>query len=345
MGIVSSRPTITRKELEGVLDCLIHDELDRGTTVKNFEARLADMYSLKFSLALNSLTAAYHLAFRALEIAPGDEVIIPSFFSRAPLAALGLVGGRAVLVDCEEGSYCPSEAMIREKISDRTRAVLFSQMFGFFSDSSYLKDIKIPVIEDISHAIGFDPGEPPYDLAGTIVVASFAPSMMITTGNGGLVMTSNSRLYSVMKDLRNGDDRNTPGYEYTMTDFQAAMGVSQLLRLAQFVKRRREIARMYYDALKMTTHRTFYAYGEGFVYQSFPVIFDATEDRIDRYWKKTGIELTRPVKTPLHTSLELKPMDYPNSERLCKKLYTLPLYPALSKKEIEKISRSLANFI
>ncbi len=346
MSIVSCKPTITRKELEGVLDSLMHDELGCGITVKTFENKFSELFGIKYCLAVNSLTAAYHLAFRSLEIGPGDEVIISSYFNAAPMSALSLTGGTPVVVDIDEGSFVPSEALIKEKITEKTKAIVYGQMLGFLSDPSFLKEIKIPVVEDISYSIGADITEPSHAPVGAIMVASFAPSMMITTGNGGMVMTANSRYYSSMKELRgdseNGDHLN---YEYAMTDFQSAMGISQLHRLAPFVKRRREIARAYYDAIKITPHKTVYAYSDAFVYQAFPVIFDAPIERIEKYWKKAAIEIYRPVRQPLHALLGLKAMDYPNSDRLSKKLFSLPIFPSLSKREIDKIARALANFI
>lgn len=345
MGIVSSKPTITRKELEGVLNCLIKDELLYGVTVKNFETRLSDFLGIKYCCAVNSQTAAYHLAFKALEIGEGDEVIIPSYFNYAPLSALTFTGGTPVLVDIDSGSLTPSAGQILEKITEKTRAVVAGHLFGFITELPDLGEQKVSIIEDISYSIGADiHGDT--EKKAAITIASFSPTMMITTGNGAVVMTPNSRHFAVMRDLRGNNEMDaTLKYDYTMTDFQAAMGVSQLMRLPNLIKRRREIARMYYDALKLTSHKSLYAFNDAFLYQSFPVLFDATAEHIEKYWKKAGIELYRPIQFPLHHYCDGKPMDFPNSDRLTKKMYSLPIYPALSKKEIEKISRALANFI
>ena len=104
MKIVLNKPTLTRNDLEGVLDSLINDDLITGVTVKNFETRMSEIVNLKYSLAANSVTAAYHLIFRALEIDNNSEIIIPSFFCQAPLSALTMYSGKAVLVDNEKNS-------------------------------------------------------------------------------------------------------------------------------------------------------------------------------------------------------------------------------------------------
>lgn len=346
MSIFSCKPTITRKELESVLDCLIRDKLDAGESVKNFEAQIGNLVSCKYSLATSSLTASYHLAFLALDIRPGDEVIVPSFYDPSALGAIQLAGGTPVLVDIAEGSFAPSVDSIREKITERTRAIIAGHLMGFYSPLDGFKELNVPLIEDISHVIGSEINDRPAGHEGAITVCSFSPSMIITTGNGGMVMTSNSRFFSAMRDARgSGGEGASPGFDYAMTDFQAAMGYSQLSRLQDFIRRRRDIARVYHDALKTTPHKSMYAFNESFVYQSFPIVFDAPSERVEKYWKKTGIELFRPVPRPLHLYLNLRPLDFPNSDRLSRKLYSLPIYPTLSKKEIEKIAKTLAKFV
>jgi perosamine synthetase len=344
MSIVSCKPTITRKELESVLDCLISEKLESGDIIKSFESQVSELTGLKYALATNSLTSAYHLAFMALDLKPGDEVILPSYFDPAPLNALRLVGAVPVLVDIDENALVPSVGQVREKITPATKALILGHTFGFMVPMGEYRELAVPLIEDISHVIGAEYEDKSAGQDGLITIASFAPSMMITTGNGGIVLTNNSRHFSTMRDSRSSSGP-VPSFDYTMTDFQGAMGLSQLSRLQDFIRRRRDIARVYHDALKNTPHRTIYAFSDGFVYQSFPVQFDASAEKTDKFWKKSGIEVVHPCAVPLHQHLNLRGMDYPNSDRMSKKLYTLPVYPTLSKKEIEKIAKTLAKFI
>ncbi len=344
MKIVSSKPTITRKELEGVLDCMIHDELATGSTVKNFENLISDITGIKYPLAVNSLVSSYILIFRALEIGAEDEVIIPSFFSSAPLSAIMLTGGKPVLVDSEENALFPSGAAIKEKITEKTKAVIVGDMLGFHFDTEELKDIAAPVIIDISPSIGTEYNEKPAGSAGSFAVASFAPSMIITTGNGGIVLTNNSKHFSTMRDMRGGSTESI-NFDFTMTDLQGAMGISQAMKLKDFIRRRREIAMKYYESARITSHKPLLPYSESAAYQTFPLIFDAPSDRVEKYWKKNGIELDRVNPHPNHELLGFKGFDYPNADRLSKKLFALPIYPTLTKKEIDKISKSLGAFI
>ena len=135
MNIVSNKPTITRKEIEGVLDCLVNGELVSGNTVKNFETDLSTIVKLRHSLATNSSSSAYHLAFIALDIGNEDEVIIPSYFDLAPLSALTLTGALPVIVDIEEKSFAPSIEQIKKKIN--------AEMISIFGIGGRLKGLPL----------------------------------------------------------------------------------------------------------------------------------------------------------------------------------------------------------
>jgi dTDP-4-amino-4,6-dideoxygalactose transaminase len=230
---------------------------------------------------------------------------------------------------------------ISSVISDKTRAVVLGDLFGYPMPREGLQGIEPPLIMDISSTLA---PEEEMDFPGaSFLVASFSSDMLLTTGYGGMVQTTNSRHYSSMRDLRWSENR--PNLDSIMTDLQAAMGISQLSRLKAFIKRRKDIARIYSDSLKTTEHKTPFVFSEDFTYQAFPVHFDAARERVDRYWKKNGVEVLPLLPHPGHQRLGLRGMDYPNSDRLSRKLYGIPMYPTLTKKEIEKISRLLASFL
>jgi perosamine synthetase len=342
MDIVSSKPTITRQDLVGVLDCLVNDELVKGNSVRVFESELCELTGFRHCAAVASHTAAYHCAFRALEVGADSEVIIPSYFGTAPLNALAITGGKTVFVDIAEGSLVPDAESIRAKITERTKAIVSGHITGVVNPPEELADLGVPVIEDLSHYIGVENMEKGQTSA-SISIASFTPFDLITTGNGAAVFTNSNRYIALFKDMRSSDEK--VHCDYAITDFQAAMGISQISRLQDFIRRRRELAKVYYEALRSTPHRAIYAFNESFTYQSFPIIFDAPKDKVEKYWRKSGIEIYHPVATPLHVMCGEKGLDYPHSDRFSKKVYSLPIYPTLTRKEIEKISRHLSKFI
>lgn len=344
MKIVVNKPTITRKELEAVLDCLINDELAAGESVKTFESAVASLIGVKHALAVSSLTAAYHLAYCAIGLGAGDEVILPSFFTQPSLSALSLTGAKAVLVDSDSDSIFPSPDEIKARITGATKAVVVGHLFGYHYPITELRDAGVPVIEDISHAIGTEIDDIPCGKHGAIAVSSFNPCGIITTGNGGVALTGNAKYYSIMKDAR-GNGGHKLSFEYTMTDFQAAMGSAQIARLPELLTRRREIARIYHDSLKMTPHKPPFIYHDRFGYQTMPVIFNASNEKIEGFWRKQRIEVLRPLPIPLHQFCGSDPKEFPHSERFAKKLFSVPLYPTLSRRDVEKIAKSLANFV
>ena len=343
MKIVSNKPTITRKELEGVLDCLINEELTAGNSVKTFESTVSNLVGQKYSLATNSETSAYHLIFHALQLEDGDEIVLPSYINNAVLSAISLTRAKAILVDCDENSLFPSIEQIKNSISEKTKAIVVSHTFGYHFDLEEIKEFKIPIIEDISDAIGTENNSEPIGKHSAFTILSFSPTKIITTGNGGMVLTNNSKYFSFMKELRN--PKTKLGLDYTMTEFQGAMGISQLSKLKSFIKRRREIAKVYYDAAKITSHKTFFNYNEDFAYQSFPIIFDAPAEKVQKFWKKNGIEISFPIEKPLHSLLEIRGIKFPNADRLSKKIYSLPIYPTLTKKEIDLIAKTISKFL
>jgi perosamine synthetase len=343
MSIVSHKPTITRNELESVLDCLINDELTSGGSVHRFEKSLSELTGYKYSLAVNSATAAYHLALKALDVKEGDEIILPSYFHQSALNAIFLCKATPVLVDIDEHSLAASYEAYNDKINENTKAALIGHTAGVYIDSETYSKLTVPVIEDISHCLGVESQEEHPGYFGTVIVSSFSPNDMITTGNGAALFTNNSRYFSTAKEQRFSEDKVS--FDYLMTDFQAAMGISQLSRLKDFIKIRREIAKHYYERIRLTQHSVLFPFNESFVYQSFPIVFDASSDTIPKYYKKNGIELYRPITFPIHTILGMKMMDFPNSDRMTKKMYSLPIYPTLTGKEIEKIGRVTAKFI
>lgn len=340
MSIVSSKPTITRKDLEGVLDCMINDELISGGVVASFEKSLIELTGAKNLLAVHSATAAFHLVLCALE-ARGKQVILPSYTTPAALNAISLCGAEAVLVDTDQMLY-PDCGQIVQAVTEKTAAVIVSHIVGIPGNFSALAQCGVPVIEDISALLGTENLELSA-FQGNFQIITFTPHDVITTGNGAAVLSRNSRHHSLMCELRNSQSK--PNFEYFMTDLQGAMGLSQISRLQDFIKRRREIAKVYYDRARISSHKVLFPYNDTCPYQHFPLIFDASADKTLKFFKKNGIELYQPVYMPAHQILERKGMDFPNADRMAKKLFCLPLYPTLSRNEVEKISRTLAKFV
>jgi dTDP-4-amino-4,6-dideoxygalactose transaminase len=247
----------------------------QGPEVAAFEAEFAEEVGAKYACAVSNCTTALHLALLAVGVQPGDEVITVSHSYIATANSIRYCGATPVFVDIEPQTYNINPLLIESVISDRTRAILVVHQMGMPCDLKAIIDIarqyNLPVIEDAACAIGSEilwDGQwekigKPY---GDIACFSFHPRKVITTGDGGMITTNNLewdkqfRLWrqhgmSVPDTVRHGakqvifESYPMLGYNYRMTDIQAAVGREQLKRLPEIVNRRRELAARYQELL------------------------------------------------------------------------------------------------
>jgi dTDP-4-amino-4,6-dideoxygalactose transaminase len=247
----------------------------QGPEVAAFEAEFAEEVGAKYACAVSNCTTALHLALLAVGVQPGDEVITVSHSYIATANSIRYCGATPVFVDIEPQTYNINPLLIESVISDRTRAILIVHQMGMPCDLKAIIDIarqyNLPVIEDAACAIGSEilwDGQwekigKPY---GDIACFSFHPRKVITTGDGGMITTNNLewdkqfRLWrqhgmSVPDTVRHGakqvifESYPMLGYNYRMTDIQAAVGREQLKRLPEIVNRRRELAARYQELL------------------------------------------------------------------------------------------------
>ena len=270
------RPLINEKELLAVSHPLLSGWVTQGHEVKAFEAEFASIVSAKHACAVSSCTAALHLALKAVGVGPGDEVITVSHSFIATANSVRYCGAIPFFVDIDPDTFNMNPALIEDVITKKTRAILCVHQMGMPCDLRRIIDIadkySIPVVEDAACAIGSEIywngnwekiGKP----HGEIACFSFHPRKLITTGDGGMLTTNNTeydkkfRLWrqhsmSVPDAVRHSSNQvifeeyTELGYNYRMTDIQAAIGRVQLTRLTEIIKRRREQADVYRHLLK-----------------------------------------------------------------------------------------------
>ena len=372
-AIVFNRPTLSKKELQSVLECMVHDEISFGNVVRNFEKQAAETFEFQHAMASPSLNAAYHLAFLSLEISEGDEVILPVNSSVAALDAIGYIGAKPVLVDIGRNSLHPEIEDIQKKVTENTKAILLHYAHGAYKNygnlraslrgekiegspdtkikdnSSQYKQIKI--IEDISYIAG---RETPSGFVGSeadIVILGLNEDMIITMGRGALIMTNSRNIFSFARDLRNHAVGKTykMRYDYTITDYQAAMGLEQLGHIASILERRKKIGHVYLDVMKQLLNKDrlqhYFQNPDMDAYGSFPVLFDANLEHTAKFFKSLRIDVKRVMLPgPMHHMLGLPENDFANAERLYQKAVLIPLYPNLTKSSVERISSALKTF-
>lgn len=270
-----TKPFMGEPEAEAARRAILSGWVTQGPEVAAFEAEFAAYVNAKYACAVSSCTTALHLALLALDVQPGDEVITVSHSFIASANSILYCGAKPVFVDIDPATFNMDPQCLDEVITERTRAILCVHQIGMPCDLKSILEVAhrrgIPVVEDAACAVGSEIyidgkwdriGRP----HGDIACFSFHPRKLITTGDGGMLTTSNSewdakfRLWrqhsmGVPDTVRHKskeiifESYNELGYNYRMTDIQAAVGREQLLRLPEIVARRRELANNYHNML------------------------------------------------------------------------------------------------
>lgn len=328
--IPHSRPTVDRRDIRAVADVLRSGCLAQGEQVRRFEEGVASFLGRRGGVATSSGTSALHLALLALGVRPGDQVIVPSYACVALLHAIQYVGADPRLADIDPDTYnlCPRAA--RRRLTRKTRAVIVPHMFGMPADLDEIVSWGVPVIEDCAQTLGATYRGRQAGAWGVLTVCSFYATKVLTTGEGGMLLSDSDTLLRKARDLRDYDGRATlrVRFNYKMTEMQAALGRSQLRRLPAFLERRQGLAARYTAALRglpvrlpaVPPDRThiFYRYVIG--------VQDAAN--LVRRLRARGIECKPPVTGSLHRYLGQD--GCPAAEAASRTAVSLPLYPSLS---------------
>lgn len=345
--IPHSRPTIDAAAAQAAARVIRSGSLAQGKEVAAFEREVAQFLGRRHGVAVSSGTAALHLALLALGVRPGDEVLIPSYVCAALLQAVRYIGAKPVLldVDPDELSFCPDE--IRKKKSRHTRALILPHPFGFPLDLKPYQKIGVPIVEDCAQAVGAKLGGKRIGRAGLITVLSFYATKMLTTGEGGMLLSDDTALAQFARVRRVYDEKKEDllAFNYKMTDFQAAIGRVQLRRLHEFLRRRKKIAAFYRKTLLKSNAEILLPKilpGVEPAYHRFVFRHTRAAGLIDAL-NRRGIGARRPVFKPLHHYLGLR--GFPGTDTLQRELVSLPIYPSLTAQEIHRIAATLQSLL
>ena len=259
-----SRPSIGAREKELVLDALDSGWVSSiGKYIDEFEAKFARYCGAEFALAVSNGTTGLHLALATLDLGPGDEVIVPDLTFVATANAVAYTGARPVLADIDADTLCLDAASVKSLITPRTRAIIPVHLYGHPADMDALKEVadphRIPLIEDAAEAHGAEYKGRKVGGLSQCGVFSFYGNKVITTGEGGMLTTNDPEFYQRAKRLR--DHAMSPqrryfheerGFNYRITNLQAALGVAQLERIDDFLARRAEIMDWYHAEIATT---------------------------------------------------------------------------------------------
>ncbi len=355
-------PYTDHRELVEIKKVISTGYLTQGTKTTEFENLVAEYIGCKYAFAMSSCTTALHLSLVVASIKAGDEVLVADFTFPATANVVVQLGAIPVLVDINLDTYTINIEDLESKITPKSKAIIPVHTFGCSADMEPILNIAkkhgLIVIEDAACALGTTY----YDrCCGTLAdfgCFSFHPRKVITTGEGGMITTNNPEFAEKIKLLRNhGGIKNgywyhylAAGYNYRLSDINAAIGVAQMEKLSYLIERKRELAKLFKERLEdiPEIQTPIDPPWNGHIYQSFVIMVD---DKINR--DQLIIELRkRGVETTIGTyALHAQPFyqksfgycngDLPNSYKAFCKTITLPHYPQLTLAELDYIVKSI----
>lgn len=356
-----AEPMLNGNERAYVLDCLESTWISsRGKYIEQFEQRVAEFCGVKYAVAANNGTTALHLALAAQGVGPGDEVIVPTLTYIASVNAIRYCGATPVLVDCLGPHMTLDPAQVESKLTPRTRGILTVPLFGHPVDIRSVERIarehNLFVVEDAAEALGARVGSRRVGAWGNCATFSFFGNKIITTGEGGMIVTDDENLAQRMRFLRGqavSPDRSywhtDVGYNYRMTNIAAAIGCAQMERIDEHLARRQQVAEWYFQYLD--AHRSRLILPDAapdcrHCYWMYSIVI-RPELRIDRdqvmqYLAERGIE-TRPVFYPVHWMPPYREPDgsYPVAETHARNGISLPTHGKLTEDEVTYVCRHL----
>ena len=342
--IPHSRPTLGVEEKEAVLAVLESGQIAQGKKVMEFEKAFCGLTARRYAVAVSSGSAALHLSFLALGISEGDEVIVPSYTCVALLHAIDSVGASPAIADIDLEDFNLSISEVKKKIRRKTKAIVVPHAFGLPAQVDQLQQLGVPLIEDATQALGARANGKPVGSFGIISLFSFYATKMMTTGEGGMVLTDFPRLAEKLHDLRDYDKKETHRFRTNskMTDLEAAMGLAQIKKLPQFLKRRRELASQFKVALGGSgVLSPAQAIGRDHIFYRYVVRVPKRKKEFMRQLLSQGIEVKEPVFKPLHQYLNLADSKFPFTRQAMKESCSLPIYPSLADDACNQICQAI----
>lgn len=360
-----AKPVIGRAEAQAVLDVLRSGVLALGPRQDAFERAFAQMVGTQHAVAVSSGTAGLHVALLAAGIGPGDEVITTPLSFIASANAILYVGATPVFVDIDPVTLNIDPARVQAAITPRTKAILPVHIFGQAADMTVLTRIarehKLTIIEDACEAIAAQHRGESVGTFGQSAVFAFYPNKQITTGEGGMVVTNDTRVAEQCRSLANQGrapnlqwlDHQQLGYNYRMDEMSAALGTVQLKRLPSLIRARRRIAAWYDQELARvlpSVRRPQTASGNThtyFVYVVQTAAHGAHRDALIRDLDTRGVQ-TKPYLPCIHLfsfyrdRFGYAPGAFPIAEKISDASIALPFYPTLTQHDISVIVARLA---
>lgn len=352
------KPFLKGNEKKYVDDCMNSEWISsQGQYVELFEQAVADYIGVKYGIAVFNGTVALQLALMALGIGDGDEVLVPDFTYIASANAVLHVGAKPVLVDVDSRSWNINFQEIQQNITNRTKAILTADIYGMPADYNSLRKFAkqhgLLIIEDSAESFGANYYKKKAGSLGDIATLSFFGNKTITTGEGGMVLTDNSDYAEIAMTVKNqGNSKSRRyfhdvlGYNFRMTNIQAAIGLAQVEQADRILSRKAKIFSIYRH--RLSVYFTFQEQNE-YINSSFWMVGFLCENgaesaELEKYLRIKGID-TRPFFIPIHQMPFYQDKNNPVSIDLSQRGLCMPSYPDLTDQDIYYICDEIESFI
>ncbi len=326
--------------MDRVLGCMVSDSIGAGAANRELCAAAAEYLGAAGGVAVASYYGALLAAFDALELPPGSAVVVPALAPRLYADALAKRGLllRRVDVDPATGTLAAEQAA--KEVAAGARAIVAHYTLGLVPDMARLLELGVPVIEDLSHALGANLGERRCGSLGALSVASLSPEAIVTGGDGGLVIARDKAVARRLQDL--AEVRLAP-----LADLNASLALAQMREIERFIEARRQIAAAFVRSVARTRHKALVQGEEGeSVHYSFPVMLASGMRDVRQYARRRGVETA-----PAHSGSllaaggeaeEAGSLDCPGARAALMRCLLFPLYPTLGKARVDAVAKVLA---
>ncbi|MBT7609906.1 MAG: DegT/DnrJ/EryC1/StrS family aminotransferase [Bacteriovoracaceae bacterium] len=352
-------PMLGEKEREYLLDCIDTGWISsQGEYIHKFEEKFAEFHNMKFAISVSNCTAALHLSLVSNDIGEGDEVICPALTFISPANMVVLSGAKLILVDVEADTMNLDPALIEAAVTPKTKAIIIVHQFGHAAAMDEILEIakkyNLIVIEDNAEALGGKYKGQMLGTLGDVSCFSFFANKILTTGEGGMILSNDSELATRIRTLRDhgmSAEKKYPykeiGYNYRMTNMQAAIGVAQLEKLNDTLNIRNDQMDLYYklladvDSLNL---RKFKNWTSPVHWLLTIQLKSMNREKFIEVMSSNGIEC-RPMIFPVYHGKHFRelfsPENFPAAEAIYKSSVHLPSSTKLTNNEIEMISNTV----
>ncbi len=375
------RQWIDAEDIKSVRQVLESDFITQGPTVEKFEKKIAEYCGVKYAVAVNSGTSALHCAMFSAGVEEHDEVIVPPITFAATANAVLYLKGKPVFADIDAKTLCLDPKETEKKITSRTKAIAPVDFAGYPVDLAPFRRLaekhKLALIEDAAHALGARRGSLQAGAKADAAILSFHPVKLITTGEGGAIITNDEKIYKRCLLFRSHGitkeseflvenhggwyyEMHALGFNYRLTDLQSALGISQLGRVEKFIKKRNAIADLYKRYLKKYQeylHWPEYTDAKDIrhAHHLFVVQFDLKKFKAGRKeiydaYKQAGVGV-QVHYIPVHLQPFYKKQfgykrgDFPVAESYYDSCLSLPMFPLMKEADVKKVVKATENII